>query len=436
VGIFDDPGSQCMAEEFVTSRDGGAIASIAASWLSYISHNNTLSNRLFAALYPDRHVSADVTLGEALRAAKATLWQGGLYGLRRNSRRYSLLGDPGQQLPHPIDNLQFSAAGMDSLLTGRPHQVLTDLASQGVAAGDGVTYDLRVEDSALDRTYYGAQTWRESGNTAFRGTGPVTIDPLSVPFLAPLQMRRGNLGRVRLIVDDGGAERAAVLRVPVVGAEASSDDSRGPSIALAFEDNRRRVQAGTLLQATLHDTSGINILGANPANSLLLEFDGNGLYTDVTDRFTFAPGSYTRGLLDVPLPADLALGDHQVALRASDMFGNAGSDTLSFQIGAAGVADIFDATVFPNPTPGPCRLVCETSDPMDLQWDIYTVSGRQIRSLRGDTDSAGARILEWDGRDGEGDQIANGVYLYVLRGTATADAGHQIRKTGQLVIMR
>ncbi len=436
VGVYADPGRQSMAEDFVMSRDGGAIGAIAASWLSYVSANDELSKRLYAAMYPERHVRSTVTVGEALRAAKASLWRTGTYIYTRNTRRYALLGDPAMRLPNPVDDLTLAPASMDSLLTGRPHQVLLDLASSGLAAGDGVTYDLRVEESALDRQYIGNNSWREFGNTAFRGTGPVVGDPLSVPFLAPLQMRRGELGRVRLIVDDNGEERAAVITVPVASAAASSDDAVGPSVALELGEGRYRVQAGTPLRAALHDTSGINILGSNPANSLLLEFDGNGLYTDVTDRFIFSPGSYTRGRLEVPLPGDLALGDHQVALLASDMFGNVGSDTLSFELGVAGVADIFDATVFPNPTPGPCRLVCETSDPMDLQWDIYTVSGRCIRSLRENFDSAGAKILEWDGRDGEGDQIANGVYLFVLRGTTAADAGHQIRKTGQLVIMR
>ncbi len=437
VGVYADPGRQSMAEDFVTSRDGGAIGAIAASWLSYVSANDQLSNRLFAAMYPGRHAVPTVTLGEALRAAKAALWTPGAYLYTRNSRRYALLGDPGQRLPNPVDDLVFSAASMDSLLTGRPHQVLVDLASQGLvarrrrhvrSAGGGIGARPPVSSA----TSSGANPATPPFAARARSLG----DPLSVPFLAPLQMRRGDLGRVRLIVDDHGEERAAVFTVPVASAEVNSDDTVGPLVSLSFGDGRTRVQPGTPLQAALHDTSGINILGSNPANSLLLEFDGNGLYTDVTDRFAFLPGSYTRGRLEVPLPGDLELGDHKVALLASDMFGNVGSDTLSFQLGAQGVTDIFDATVFPNPTAGPCRLVCDVSDPMDLQWDIYTVSGRRVRSLRESFDSAGAKILEWDGRDGEGDEIANGVYLYVLRGTSAADAGHQIRKTGQLVIMR
>lgn len=437
VGMYAETTSQSMAEDMVISRDGGAIAAIAASMVSYVTSNNWLSNQYFSALYPQQHVRAEVTIGDALRAAKLALWQpDGNDFTMRNSRRYTLLGDPALRLPHPIDDLAFAADSLDTLRTGRPHLVAIDLAAQGVTAGTGVTYDLRVEESALDRRYYGVRTWREAGNTMFRGTGTAGEDPLTVPFLAPLQMRRGQMGRVRLIINDHGQERVAVARVPAVAAAAGTDDHQGPTIALALENGRYRVQPGTSLQATLTDTSGINILGSNPSSSVLLEFDGNGLYTDASDLFAFAPGSYTRGRLDMPLPADLGTGPHQVALLASDMFDNVGSDTLSFELSAAGVTDIYDATVFPNPTPGPCRLVCEVTDAMSLQWDIYTVSGRRIRSLRAEPAGAGPAILAWDGRDGEGDPIANGVYLFVLRGTAPADPGHQIRKTGQLVIMR
>jgi hypothetical protein len=49
---------------------------------------------------------------------------------------------------------------------------------------------------------------------------------------------------------------------------------------------------------------------------------------------------------------------------------------------------------------------------------------------------AGPCILEWDGRDGQGDEIANGTYLFVLRGAGASADGREITKTGKLVIMR
>ncbi len=442
VGIYDDYASQSMGEEFVTSANGGAIASIAASWLSYPSYNDQLSEGIFADIYPTQRVDENTTLGESLRVGKAGLWaQIGANLTIRNARRYNLFGDPATHLPNPVDDLAFAPTSMDSLLTGRPHQVVLDLADQGLAASASATYDLNVEESGVDVLYYSGSTgdyyWRRAGNTAFHGTGAPANDPLIVPFLAPLQMRRGDLGRVRLVVNDGSSEQVAEIAVPVVGASANSGgDVAGPQIQLAFGDGLVRVPTGSSLQAVISDTSGVNTLGSNPGNSVLLEFDGSGIYSDVSDQFAFDAGSYTRGRLQVALPSELGLGQHRVALLASDMFGNVGSDTLGFELVASVIPDIYDVSVFPNPTAGPCRLLCDVSEPMALRWDIYTVAGHCIRTIRADGSAAGPKILAWDGRDGEGDGIANGVYLYVLRGTAAADAAHEIRKTGQLVIMR
>jgi hypothetical protein len=249
-------------------------------------------------------------------------------------------------------------------------------------------------------------------------------------------MRTGELGRLRLLVTSGDEQRIAVLQAPVVQVPSGAGgDVSGPEIRLGFDSGGTRVRTGDQLTAVLVDTSGVNILASNPANSVLLEFDRSGIYNDVSEDVTFDPGSYTRATLNTNLPADLALGEHTVVMTASDMFGNVGSDTLSFVLEAASVASLRDATVFPNPTPGPCRLVVDVSGAMDLQWDIYTVSGRRVRSMRSQAASAGPVILNWDGRDGEGDSIANGTYLYVLRGTPVGDR-HEIRQTGQLVIMQ
>jgi len=434
VGVFDDPASQSMAELFLSPPGGGGIAGVAASWVSSIYYNNDLSEGFWSALFPNRHVSPTMTLGEALVGGKVAIWTNATRV--RNARRYNFIGDPALRLPHPVDDLAFTATSADSLLTGRLHEIRVDLSGSGLAPGAQTTYDLSVEESGVLVNFYQDFYWQRLGNPAFRGAGTVPDDLLVVPFLAPIRLRTGDTGRLRCIVSDGDAAHAAVLRVPVVQVSAeTSGDVTGPDIRLAFGNGRTYVRPGDALTASLYDTSGVNILASNPANSVLLEFDRSGIYTNVTDAVVFAPGSYTRASLVTSLPGDLDLGPHTVVLTASDMFGNVGADTLQFQLEAASAAGFRNATVFPNPTVGPCRLVCDLSGPMDLQWDIYTVAGRRVRSLRAAAAAAGPVVLEWDGPHGEGDEISNGVYLYVLRGSLDAD-GHDIHETGQLVIMR
>jgi hypothetical protein len=299
-----------------------------------------------------------------------------------------------------------------------------------------------VEESSTPRSYEntpfgGTATWVESGSSVFDGEGTAGSGDLVIPFKVPAQIRYGDKGRVRLLVESSDGDHAAVQVVPAVrGSLGAVDDIRGPLISLAFTGGRHRVHPGDALSASLVDTSGIAMLGTSPGNSLLLELDDSGRMTDVTPAFAYDPDSYTSGGLVYPLPQDLPSGIHRAALHASDALGNVGSDTLSFEIVPSEVAGIEDVTVFPNPTPGPCRLLCELSDPMAVQWDIYTLAGQRLRTIQVEPADAGPCILEWDGRDGQGDEIANGTYLFVLRGAGASADGREITKTGKLVIMR
>lgn len=441
VGVFDSPSRVSMAEEFVAASSGGAIGSICASQVSWSTDNNAITRAFFRNQFPLRQVVRDRTVGDALRLGKAQM---GSLDYRANSQRYNLMGDPGLRLPHPIGDLALAESSVDTLRAGARQTVVLDGPGKALI-GDGDPYRLLVQDSSAPKTYPIAniggtvytQTWLEAGAPVFDGQGTLGGGDHVIPFKVPSQIRYGDLGRVRLLVESADGDHVAVQSLPAVrGATGAVDDVRGPTIRLAFPDGRFRVRSGDQLTATLTDTSGIAILGTSPGNSLLLELDDTGRMTNVTPSFIYDPDSYTRGSVVFPLPADLAAGPHRAALYASDALGNVGTDTLSFQIVPASVIGIEDVTLFPNPTPGPCRLLFELSDPMAVQWDIYTLAGNRLRTLREEFSEAGPRILEWDGRDHRGDEIANGTYLYVLRGAGASEDGREITKTGKLVIMR
>ncbi|MBK7770188.1 MAG: hypothetical protein IPI48_06565 [bacterium] len=443
VGVYDSPNRRSMAEQFLQYDSGGAIGAICASQLSFSGYNNLIGNAYFANQFPGRHIDAEQTAGRALILGKAEM---SYQQARVNSQRYNLMGDPALKLPHPVDDLTLSEVSVDTLRAGVRQAVV--LGGSGKALlGAGDTYRLRVQDSDIDKSYPIStavppaeptmRSWVEAGAPIFAGEGTMGTGDLVIPFKVPSQIRYGERGRVRLVIETPDGDHVAVETLPAVrGSTGAVDDVRGPLIGLAFEGGRYRVRPGDALTATLTDTSGIAILGTSPGNSLLLELDNTGRMTNVTGSFSYAPDSYTSGSLVFPLPADLAAGTHRAALHASDALGNVGSDTLSFVIVPSGVAGIEDITLFPNPTPGPCRLLFELSDPMAVQWDIYTLAGNRIRTLREEFSEAGPRILEWDGRDTQGDDIANGTYLFVLRGTGASADGREITKTGKLVIMR
>lgn len=50
---------------------------------------------------------------------------------------------------------------------------------------------------------------------------------------------------------------------------------------------------------------------------------------------------------------------------------------------------------------------------MEVRIKIYTIAGRLIKSLEHTETSAPSLVrIDWDGRDEDGNELANGVYLY------------------------
>ena len=56
---------------------------------------------------------------------------------------------------------------------------------------------------------------------------------------------------------------------------------------------------------------------------------------------------------------------------------------------------------------------------------IYTVTGRLIKTLGPETTvrSPNQSRIDWDGRDEDGDELANGVYLYKISAEAQTEDG-------------
>ena len=75
------------------------------------------------------------------------------------------------------------------------------------------------------------------------------------------------------------------------------------------------------------------------------------------------------------------------------------------------------------------------SDPLDVEVKIYTIAGRLIQSLH--TITAGEPMVRvpWDGRDRDGDAIANGVYLYKLV-VRTTDGRFSSEALGKMTVVR
>jgi flagellar hook assembly protein FlgD len=62
-------------------------------------------------------------------------------------------------------------------------------------------------------------------------------------------------------------------------------------------------------------------------------------------------------------------------------------------------------------------VITGNTPPEELTIRIYTVTGRKIREIKSGPGSVqvGFNRVYWDGRDAQGDEVANGNYLYQVQ---------------------
>jgi hypothetical protein len=158
--------------------------------------------------------------------------------------------------------------------------------------------------------------------------------------------------------------------------------------------------------------------------------------------FTPAPGdtSGREWILAWPREAPYARGAYTILISVK------GGDALvrRFRVTTdPGQVLVKDLLAFPNPfDDGTAATMRGTtfsynllsSDPADVLISVYTISGRRIWTSASHGDTQGYYQVPWDGRDAEGDEIGNGVYLYRLR--VTTSAGRHADQFGRLVKLR
>ncbi len=111
------------------------------------------------------------------------------------------------------------------------------------------------------------------------------------------------------------------------------------------------------------------------------------------------------------------------------------TDTVSYDVIVSGELVLKDLNNFPNPMRNETNFVFEIGGgdiSGNFKIKIYTVSGRLIKTLENPV-NIGLNQISWDGKDDDGELVANGTYLYKL----TSEGESKLEtKTQKLVILR
>ncbi len=255
------------------------------------------------------------------------------------------------------------------------------------------------------------------GNAPLRGT--VGQPFFYAPYGLRLQITQGRRvfkpgDRFRFETRPVGTVRATTDRLGVVTL-LHSDDTVPPNIQLTIGNQQHFVpgdatDAEPLIGATLTDPSGLDYL----TRPLLLEL-GTGLsYEPINpEAYQLTYHRSSNQLVLTYLSPELEPREYEIRLTASDVHGNTDTERITFRV--HDTLQLLSFLNYPNPFPRKTMLTCELTAPADsLAVKIYTLSGRLIRELSMPA-TPGFLMVEWDGRDADGIEVANGVYYAKLQ---------------------
>jgi hypothetical protein len=168
-----------------------------------------------------------------------------------------------------------------------------------------------------------------------------------------------------------------------------------------------------------------------------LDNDANKTFV-VNDYFQNELNSYQQGRVLFPFQ-ELTPGPHSITFKVWDVHNNSSEAQTEFIVESSAELALDHVLNYPNPFTTSTTFMFEHNRPysmLDAQVQIFTVSGKLIKTIQGKIFNEGFRSeeLQWDGLDDFGDRIGKGVYLYKLK-VRTAD-GSSAEKFEKLVILR
>jgi hypothetical protein len=357
-----------------------------------------------------------------------------------NNTKFALVGDPATTFVSPSGWGTIDEEGVEPMRR-RDRVTIEGHNAGSTEAGSGVAL-IRVQDSADTSGYIQPQSqyhvrYHLPGESVFEGASVVTGGDLASEFVVSALAEEGPYGRIRAYFYDGEDDGSFSFEDVAIADSVEVVDGTGPAVNLSFEGGGTSVLPGDELTIRLSDENGINLVNREPGSGIILRITGVSDSTDITSEFTYDLGSSREGAVLYELPS-LGFGNHSISVAASDNMGNRSSGSLAFEIVSSMEFSIRNVANHPNPFDGDdgTTLMFELPVPADVTIDIFTVGGRRVKRIDDVAGSPGANEVHWNGLDADGDELANGVYLYRIHAVSHEYRGDKAEAIGRAVIMR
>ncbi len=449
-GRYDDPNKTSGAEYALRSVEGGAIALMTTTRPVYASTNNLINTSFYKFIF-EKENGRWPTLGDVMWRTKNDAIEG-VY-----NRNYSLLGDPSQTIGYPLEEIVVTAVnGNDPSVYGDTLNALARVTIEGEIRindtrnnGFNGTLQTTIFDKPSQLMTLGneqnapAIKFNRYDNAIFDGKASVREGGFKFSFVVPKDISYiVDNGKISLYAATGTTidDAAGYERRIFIGGTSDSVivDNTPPTIRIYMNDesfvNGGVTGGSPLLLARVYDENGINIAGSGIGHELTAVLDDSKEVIILNEYYTAKLDSYQEGTIEYPLK-DLKPGNHTIRVKVWDTHNNSAEGYLEFVV--VNDEDVALRNVFNYPNPFSTNTEFHfdhnrPGDDIEVQVQIYTVSGKLIKSLRQAIPQSGSHIIgpRWDGRDDFGDKLARGVYVYKLelRSARDGSKGHKYQK--------
>ncbi|GAA3648354.1 type IX secretion system sortase PorU [Flavivirga jejuensis] len=470
---FDNPLRETAGELTFWNKEAGAVGLITTTRQVYVNFgvdfNREFGQYLFS--YSDKDTYEDYeypSIAEALRLTK----NDPLISNNSQRRLVFFIGDPAMKLAFPKPDIRLTkindvpiAQATDTLkalsyvkLAGEVVDISGNLITNYNGTLSTTIYDKTInrETLANDGIKSGGQivilNFETLGEIIFRGQASVKNGQFEFDFVVPKDIGIPvGFGKVSfyskneaLSQDQAGASINTV-RIGGVN-ENAEEDNIGPVITLYMNDENF-VSGGitnespTLL-AKMEDSNGINT-ASGIGHDIVAIIDGDEKNPIVlNDYYQTEVDNYKKGVVSFPF-RDLEPGIHTLTVKAWDVYNNSSTSEIQFVVFDEDQNLVINNVLnYPNPFVNYTEFWFNhnSSEPLDVSIQIFTVSGKLVRTINGLTTGGGtttsslSRDIVWDGRDDFGDKIGKGVYIYKLTAHSSL-LNKKVEKIEKLVIL-
>jgi hypothetical protein len=450
---FDDYGRTSGGELIFLNNNGGGIALMTTS--RSVFHSSLNKNFYDFALSKDDD-SKYRTIGNIVMETKNKSGGSG----DTNTKKFVLIGDPALRLALPEYSVKTDSINGQSVFESTDTLRALSYVRISGHMEDGLGNIMNDFNGTIFPTIYDKvkimYTLGNEGNAPFpydaqtniiyKGKASVDSGYFSYNFIVPKDISYDfGHGKLSYYANNEEIDASGFSRNVIIGGTSNSGytDDEGPEIEL-YINNEEFIYGGmtnetpTIL-AYLKDKSGINTVGNGIGHDISVVMDNNANNNLVLNDYYEADiNSYKSGRLEYKL-SGLSSGEHFLKLKVWDILNNSSIDSIAFFVEESAEMAIDRLFNYPNPFTERTSFYFEhnqSNTSLDIQIQIFTISGKLVKTLETNLFADGYRIgpIDWDGTDDFGNKIGRGVYVYKMK--MINEKGQKVDKIEKLVVLK